>query len=60
MVAVKSTEAIRNSFIKWNGWGPPTSEYQIGEYCRAETLTEEDSNYEFKILMEWMNDRATR
>jgi hypothetical protein len=43
------------AFVRWNGWGPPTSEYQIGEFCRATTYSESDSDHEFWILMEWLN-----
>lgn len=55
MVAVKTAQEIRKDFRKWNGWGPPTSEYQIGEFCRATTYSEADSDHEFWILMEWLN-----
>jgi len=56
MVTVKTAKEVRKSFVQWNGWGPPTSEYQIGEYCRAKTFSEEDSDYESSILIEWLNE----
>ena len=56
MIFMSTVAEIRKDFIEWNGWGPPTSEYQIGEYCRAQTETEDDSDHAFQVLMEWMNE----
>lgn len=56
MVAVKTAREIRKAFIEWNGWGPPTSEYQIGEFCRSNTYSEEESEFMFWILKEWMDE----
>ena len=57
MVEVKSAQEIRKAFIQWNGWGPPTSEYQINEFCRADAYSEEDSEHAFWILMDWLNGK---
>ena len=57
MVSTTSAQEIRKAFIKWNGWGPPTSEYQIGEYCKSNTYSETDSDYSFNILLGWMQER---
>ena len=46
---------VCNRFIKWNGWGPPTSEYQILEFCQATALDEEEST-EFKDILEMWKD----
>lgn len=50
-----SEEDVIESFTEWNGWGPPDSEYQIIEFCKAKALSEEESNNLFIILFNWMN-----
>ncbi len=54
MTRVKS-RTIRKDFIRWNGWGPPESQYQIIEYCREKTRNQADSDEAFEILLEWLN-----
>lgn len=59
MVAMSTASELRKNFIEWNGWGPPASEYQIGEYCRSQTYSEMDSEFAFRVLMTWMNEQST-
>ena len=56
MVAVSSANEIKKAFVEWNGWGPPDSEYQISEFCRATTYTEYDSDQVFWVLKAWMEE----
>lgn len=55
MVTVETPKDVKALFIEWNGWGPPSSEYQIYEFCREKAVSEEDSNRIFTILLDWMN-----
>ena len=50
-------EKILISFIKWNGWGPPDSEYLILEYCQGNCVNEANSNHAHRILLGWMNGK---
>jgi hypothetical protein len=47
-------EQVCISFVRWNGWGPPTSKFQIMEFCRATEKTKEDSVEATEILEGWM------
>lgn len=42
------------AFTRWNGWGPPTSEYQIIEFCQAKAAHELEADEYTEILMRWM------
>lgn len=55
MIGTTPTQIVKKDFIKWNGWGPPTSEYQIVEYCRDRTKSDYESDSAFDILLDWMN-----
>lgn len=54
MIKMKTVKNFMDDFVKWNGWGPPTSEYQIIEYCQNRTSSEEEANVAFDILKKWM------
>ena len=43
------------AFARWNGWGPPTSEYQILEFCQAKSKSEKQTEDYTEILTRWMN-----
>lgn len=55
MVLVSSAHKIKKAFIEWNGWGPPTSEFQINEYCWYEVEPDADREFIRQVLTEWMN-----
>ena len=42
------------AFTRWNGWGPPTSEYQIIEFCQARAENKLAAEEFTEILMRWM------
>jgi hypothetical protein len=46
---------IMRDFIEWNGWGPPTTEFQIQEYCYRQCYSEGDVDLTTNILTKWMN-----
>ena len=43
------------AFTRWSGWGPPTSEYQVMEFCRAKIESEAQAKDYAEILTRWMN-----
>ena len=43
------------AFTRWNGWGPPTSEYQIMEFCQARATSEVQAEEYTQILVGWMS-----
>jgi hypothetical protein len=47
------------AFVRWNGWGPPTSEYQILEFCRAKANSEPETEEYTEILNGWINGEYT-
>ena len=47
-------EAVCRAFTCWNGWGPPTSEYQIMEFCKSEASSEADADEKTEVLLGWM------
>lgn len=47
---------VKRDFTYWNGWGPPTSKFQINEYCRHNTYTRQESENAFRILKNWMEN----
>lgn len=50
-----TTDNIMKSFIEWNGWGPPESEFQIQEYCAYNCDNEQDADFITGVLFQWMN-----
>jgi hypothetical protein len=42
------------AFTRWSGWGPPTSEYQIIEFCQAKANNEFEAKEFTEILTRWM------
>jgi len=48
-------KGVCNSFVRWNGWGPPTSSYQITEFCQSKAYTKEEAEALVEILTGWMN-----
>lgn len=52
---ITAYDSIMRGFIEWNGWGPPTSQFQIQEYCFYEHENECDVDFATDILMMWMN-----
>ena len=45
---------VCNSFIRWNGWGPPTSDYQIVEFCQEKAISADEAKVYTDILVGWM------
>jgi len=45
---------ICRAFTCWNGWGPPSSEYLILEFCLAKAESEAEAEEFTDILKGWM------
>ena len=43
------------AFTRWNGWGPPASEYSIIEFCKAKASNKPEAKKFTEILIGWMN-----
>jgi len=50
----KNRKEVKRDFRYWNGWGPPSTEIQINEYCRHNTHNLEESQNASRILRKWM------
>jgi hypothetical protein len=46
---------IMRDFVEWNGWGPPTSEFQIKEYTYRECESVGEVDLTTDVLTKWMN-----
>ncbi len=42
------------AFVRWNGWGPPTSEFQILEFCQSKAESAPKACKFTEILTGWM------
>jgi hypothetical protein len=46
--------SVCNAFVRWNGWGPPSSEFQIQEFCKNKAIDDGESRVYNEILTGWM------
>jgi len=46
---------ILRDFIEWNGWGPPTSQFQAQEFAFYKAESEQEADEMVEILTRWMS-----
>lgn len=52
---ISHAKNICDLYVRWNGWGPPTSDYSIQEFCRAKSNSATESKEYREILIGWMD-----